>query len=137
MLTSLISELAHCNLSFFLSPPYVPARGPISTFLLEPFFFDIHTHMRVTRTAFFVLFYYSLVTLVLLYLAQSMKSRLDHSELSMAHAHYMALKRRPELCQNPSAHWQRRTHYNSSAAALRGEQLAQAVKVVFFCILEK
>ena len=48
----------------------------------------------------------------------------------MGHAHTMALKRRPELAQNPSAHWQRRSNFSSSAAALRGEQLARAVKVL-------
>lgn len=59
----------------------------------------------------------------------SVKSKLKHSERSMGHAHVMALKRRPELAQKPSAHWQQRAHFASSAAALRGEQLAQAVKV--------
>ncbi|CAB1107083.1 unnamed protein product [Ectocarpus sp. CCAP 1310/34] len=58
----------------------------------------------------------------------SVKSKLKHSERSMGHAHVMALKRRPELAQKPSAHWQQRAHFASSAAALRGEQLAQAVK---------
>ncbi|CAM9208896.1 unnamed protein product, partial [Sphacelaria rigidula] len=59
---------------------------------------------------------------------ENLRSRLEHSERSMGHAHAMALKRRPELCQNPSAHWQRRSHYNATAASLRGEQLSKAVK---------
>ncbi|CAN0172306.1 unnamed protein product [Ectocarpus sp. 12 AP-2014] len=59
---------------------------------------------------------------------ENVKSKLKHSERSMGHAHVMALKRRPELAQKPSAHWQQRAHFASSAAALRGEQLAQAVK---------
>lgn len=60
---------------------------------------------------------------------RSVESKLLNSERSMEHAHTMALKRRPELAQNPSAHWQRRANFSSSAAALRGEQLARAIKV--------
>ncbi|CAN0031628.1 unnamed protein product [Laminaria digitata] len=61
---------------------------------------------------------------------ENLKSRLKHSERSMAHAHCMALKRRPELSQNPSAHWQRRAQFTPSAAALRGEQLEKSFKVL-------
>eukprot|EP00903_Cladosiphon_okamuranus_P010376 g9815.t2 len=59
---------------------------------------------------------------------ENVRSKLKHSERSMRHAHIMSLKRRPELAQNPSAHWQRRSNFSSSAAALRGEQLARAIK---------
>lgn len=65
-----------------------------------------------------------------LLLLGSVRSKLKHSERSMGHAHVMALKRRPELAQNPSAHWQRRSNFSSSAAALRGEQLARVIKVL-------
>lgn len=69
----------------------------------------------------------------------SVKDKLKHSEKSMGHAHVMALTRRPELAQNPSAHWQRRSNFTSSAAALRGEQLARAIKVfkLFLCVLHR
>ncbi|CAM9305100.1 unnamed protein product [Ascophyllum nodosum] len=60
--------------------------------------------------------------------ADNLKNKMENSKRSMVHAHNMALKRRPELCQNPSALWQKRANYKSTAAALRGEQLAQAVK---------
>ncbi|CAM9540113.1 unnamed protein product, partial [Discosporangium mesarthrocarpum] len=56
------------------------------------------------------------------------RDKLKHSQSSMAHAHCMALKRRPELSVNPSAHWQRRTHYQGTSSALRGEQLSSSVK---------
>ncbi|CAM9457574.1 unnamed protein product, partial [Hapterophycus canaliculatus] len=59
---------------------------------------------------------------------KNIERRLKNSQRSMEHAHTMALKRRPELAQNPSAHWQRRANFTSSAAALRGEQLARAIK---------
>ncbi|CAM9213846.1 unnamed protein product, partial [Scytosiphon promiscuus] len=59
---------------------------------------------------------------------ETIESQLENSQKSMKHAHTMALKRRPELAQNPSAHWQRRANYTTSAAALRGEQLARAIK---------
>jgi hypothetical protein len=56
------------------------------------------------------------------------KQRVDNHVHDMAHAHVMESKLRPEMSVKPSALWQKRPGYKTTASSLRGEQLLTAVK---------
>ena len=56
------------------------------------------------------------------------KQRVDNHVHDMTHAHAMESKLRPEMSVKPSALWQKRPGYKTTAASLRGEQLLTAVK---------
>jgi hypothetical protein len=59
---------------------------------------------------------------------QTNLQRLQIIEQDMHHMHRVTLNRVPELGEEPSAAWQRRRHYSSTASARRGSQLDDRLK---------